>query len=224
MGEGQRKEERDSIGGGTGRSGAALQALSSEELARRSSAGCQASFGELVRRFGPRLLQFLRCRTNSLHDAEDLVQDTFVKAYTNIGQYHDSWRFSTWLFTIATRLANSHYRSSHRKPGIGYATADGTEVPDIVAQWENRQNLWALAGSMSKGQYQSLWLRYAEGMSIREIAKVMGKSQVNVRVLLYRARTNMAGKLQDARAEGEPTGGKQKRVKETLSCVKVEGA
>jgi RNA polymerase sigma-70 factor (ECF subfamily) len=224
MGEGQRKEGPDPIGSVIGRSGAELQALSSEELARRSSAGCRAAYSELVRRFGPRLLQFLQRRTNSLHDAEDLVQDTFIKAYTNIGRYRDSWRFSTWIFTIATRLANSHYRTSRYRPDLGRAEPDGADVPDVIARRESRQNLWALAGTLSKGQYQSLWLRYAEGMSIREIAKVLGKSQVNVRVLLYRARVNMAAKLQNTRAEGEQTGGKQERVKETLSCVKVEGA
>lgn len=210
-------------------SGPALQAVSSEELARRCSAGGgpeagRAAFGELVRRFGPRLLRFLRRRTNSVHDAEDLVQDTFVKAYTNIGRYRDSWRFSTWLFTIAARLANSRYRSLHCRREVGCAKADGIEMPDVLVRRESRQNLWALAGTLSKGQYQSLWLRYVEDMSISDIAKVLGKSQVNVRVLLYRARMNMAAKLHDARAEAELTDGTQKVAERELSCMKVEGA
>jgi RNA polymerase sigma-70 factor (ECF subfamily) len=55
-----------------------------------------------------------------------------------------------------------------------------------------------MAARLPEGQYQALWLRYAEEMPIKEIAKVMGKSQVCVKVLLYRARTSMAKLLEEA--------------------------
>lgn len=56
-----------------------LRALSAEELALRSQQGCQDSFTELVERDGVRLYQFLHNKTDNVHDAEDLVQDTFIK-------------------------------------------------------------------------------------------------------------------------------------------------
>ena len=165
-----------------------LQALTAEELARRSQGGCPAAFAELVERYGTRLFKFLRYKTNSPHDTEDLVQDTFVKAYENIHRYKDTWRFSTWLFTIAVRLANSHFRRSRPCQVLGEIESDDLEPPQRLVVQETHQSLWEMAGSLSQNQYQALWLKYAQDMSIKEIASVLRKSQVNVKVILYRAR------------------------------------
>lgn len=199
-----------------------LQALSAEELARRSQRGCRESFAELVARFGNRLFQFLHYRTGNAQDAEDLVQDTFVKAYENIHRYRDSWKFSTWLFTIAARLAYSHFRRARSFRMVGQIESGGLEPAQMVAEQETRQSLWALARDLSRNQYSALWLKYGQDMSIKEIAQVLRKSQVNVRVLLYRARINLAKKLRNAAVEDEVTDKTSSR--QTLSLMKVEGA
>jgi len=182
----------------------ALRASSSEELAWRSKEGCRASFGQLVERYSPGLLYFLSRRASSIQDAEDLVQDTFVRAFENIHRYRNTWKFSTWLFTIATRLAASHYR---RKQTAGEFSKAGSNEPmcpsTILLRREQRLSLWAQAMELSENQYQVLWLKYAEGMSVKEIAKVMGKSQISVKVLLYRARAGLAQRLQDKVVEGD---------------------
>ena len=179
-----------------------LRASSSEELAWQSKEGCRASFGQLVERYSPRLLYFLSRRTSSIQDAEDLVQDTFVRAFENIHRYRKTWRFSTWLFTIASRLAASHYR---RKQAAGELSRAGSNEPTcpstILLRREQRLSLWAQAMELSENQYQVLWLKYAEDMSVKEIAKVMGKSQISVKVLLYRAREGLARRLQDKLTE-----------------------
>ncbi len=199
-----------------------LRILSAEELARRSQQGCRASFAELVERYGMRLFNFLRYKTNSLQDAEDLVQDTFVRAYQNIHKYRNTWKFSTWLFTIATRLAYSHFRRSRSFLTVGQTESFGPEPGQMVEEQETQQNLWALARDLSRNQYQALWLKYVQDMSIKEIAGVMRKSQVNVKVLLYRARVNLAKRLQNVNVEKEAA--VHTSPKEVLSFMKVEGA
>lgn len=199
-----------------------LRALSAEELARRSQGGCRASFAELVERYGNRLFKFLSYKTNSPHDAEDLVQDTFVKAYENIHRYKDTWRFSTWLFTIAARLANSHFRRSKSCQVLGEIESDDLEPGHRLVVQETHQSLWVMAKNLSRNQYQALWLKYGQDMSIKEIAKVMRKSQVNVKVLLYRARVNLAKMLQNETVEKETAD--QTSQEEILSFMKVEGA
>jgi len=208
-----------------------LRALSAEELARRSQQqGCQASFAELVDRFGKRLFRFLCHRTGNAQDAEDLVQDTFVKAYRNIHRYQDSWKFSTWLFTIAARLANSHFRRSRSLRLVGQIESGNPGPGQMVEEQETRQSLWALAGDLSRNQYQALWLKYGQDMSIKEISHVLGKSQVNVKVILYRARVNLAKRLQKVTEETEsPAFGRNEAAeqtpsRQTLSLMKVEGA
>jgi len=91
-----------------------------------------------------------------------------------------------------------------------------------MAQQEEQQSLWAMARSLSTNQYRALWLRYAEDMSIKEIAKVLGKSQVSVRVFLYRARINLGQRLRNIAIEDEAAD--QTSSEETLSFMKVEGA
>src|SRR5262249_49655709 len=87
-----------------------LRALTPEDLADRAAAGSVESFGELVTRYELRLFNFLLRKRAWRTDAEALTQDALVRAWERIGSYDRRWRFSTWLFTIASRMAVSHYR------------------------------------------------------------------------------------------------------------------
>jgi RNA polymerase sigma-70 factor (ECF subfamily) len=182
------------------------RSLSVEELVRRCRDGCEQSFAEVVRRYSPRLLAFLLQKTHNAHDAEDLVQETFIKAYENIHRYNSRWKFSTWLFTIAARLAAGHHRRRKDLHGVGDVATDALNPADLAGRREARQNLWLLAASLSPNQYEALWLRYVQEMSIKEIAKVLSKSQVNVKVLLYRAKTNLIKKAQGASRQEQELG------------------
>jgi RNA polymerase sigma-70 factor (ECF subfamily) len=173
-----------------------LRNLDSEELAWRARQGCQASFAELVHRYAPRLHAFLRRKTRDRHEVEDLVQDTFIKAYQNLGRYDDSWKFSTWLFTIASRLAISQRRKKELRRTVPDSCAQVVD-DEMIDRREQQESLWAKAAELPDAQRQALWLRYAEDMSVKEIGTAMGKSQVCVKVLLYRARASLAKRLNE---------------------------
>lgn len=166
--------------------------LSDKELVSEVAAGSQTSFEELVARYSPRLFHFLRHKVSTEEDIEDLIQETFLKVFRNIGRYNPDFKFSTWLYTIAVRLAISSYRSNKTKDMTFVPVSSSPEPPEIVIQKEESQNIWILARALKKDQYEALWLRYAEDLSVKEIAKVMKKTQVYVRVLLHRARLNLA--------------------------------
>src|SRR6185503_19422644 len=76
-----------------------------EELALQARSGSMASFEKLVARFQYTLRNYLAKRTGSSEDAEDLAQETFLRAWRHIGSYDQRWRFSTWLFSIASNRA-----------------------------------------------------------------------------------------------------------------------
>lgn len=70
---------------------------------------------------------------------------------------------------------------------------------DLFAQQEDRQILWQLARQcLTENQFQALWLRYAEDMEVRQIAQVLGKTRVHVKVLLFRARQILGQQLNPA--------------------------
>lgn len=181
--------------------------LTPEELAVRAQDGSFVCFSELVTRFEIRLFNFLLRRVGTSADAEDLTQETFIRAWKNIHRYTPRWRFSTWLFTIGSRLASSHMRSAARtRAGVLYEV-EARRTPDpsgAMHRAEQRTRLWALAQrTLSADQHTALWLRYVDGLSIQEIAYILGKSQVGIRVSLFRAREALARHLQ---AEGESAG------------------
>lgn len=185
----------------------AIKQLTDEELALESGAGSHSSFEELVFRYTPRLNQFLRQKTADPLDAEDLTQETFIKAYRNIEKYDSRWKFSTWLYTIAVRTAVSHFRASRVRETVPLPLShslDSREHDDELIMQIDRRNLWLLARRLKPDQYDALWLRYTEEMTVKEIATVMKKSSVHVRVLLHRARANMAKLASQDQFSGTP--------------------
>jgi RNA polymerase sigma-70 factor (ECF subfamily) len=167
-----------------------------EDLACRAQAGSNSCFAELVRRYSMRLLRFVAQKVSHPQDAEDLVQDTFVKAYSNLGRYRKPYRFRTWLYTIASRLIIDHYRVSRKTmPLDDQMISPGASEPcELLAKWEETHNLWMAAKRLPPKQHDVMWLKYMEGMTICEIARVLQMTQINVRVSLHRARRHLAQK------------------------------
>ncbi len=178
---------------------------SDQQLAQRAQQGSVAGFEELVRRYQVPLLHFLRNRTRSTADAEDLVQDTLVRAYENLHRYRPTYRFSTWLFTIAHRISLNERRKRRLAggpDGIESVPAGGAEPEAAAIQKEQRAQLWDLAATiLSQSQITALWLYYVEEMSVAEIAKVLKRSRVATKTILFRARR----KLKPVLREVEPS-------------------
>jgi RNA polymerase sigma-70 factor (ECF subfamily) len=176
-----------------------------EELVRRARTGSSIDFEALVARYESPLYNFLLRRTASAEDAEEIAQDAFVRAWRKIASYDPRWSFSTWLFTLARRLAATRERT--RRP-----RADGGDALDGVSReldpsralstLEESTNLWSIVDRvLDRDQRSALWLRYAEDSSVAEIAEVLGRSAVSVRVMLYRARARLARHLEASRGE-----------------------
>ena len=205
-----------------------LDESSNEELAARAAAGSSSCFEALVHRLGPRLLRYLRQKLPDAHTAEDVLQETFLKVFRNLDRYDPSRSFATWLFTIATRLAVSYWRS--RRPTASMANVEpsapaGRGPLATAARREEQANLWATARRvLPESQFTALWLRYADDLPNPEIARVMGKSVGGVKVLLHRAcrkLTRRGGEIGPAghRAKGGRPGEYAVETGRGVSCV-----
>lgn len=169
---------------------------SPEELAQRSQAGCLESFEQLVGLYERQIFNFLRQRTRSEQDAEDLTQETFVKAYRSLPGYRPSMAFAPWLFVIARRCAASHFRSAVHFEELPADSEGGEENPSaLLEQKDEQKSLWKLVRTLKPMQAEAIWLRYAEGFSVAETARIMNTNRVYVKVLLHRARSNLARML-----------------------------
>jgi RNA polymerase sigma-70 factor (ECF subfamily) len=183
-----------------------LSAQTAEELAARAQAGSLPSFIELLGRFEGRIYNFLLRRVRLEADAEDLTQETFLRAWQNIQRYRPKYRFSTWLFTIASRLAVDHHRLKHRHwTGVSAkiqdtradrATSSEDDPAHLATMRQDEGSVWSLAAALlTCEQHSALWLRYAEDLTPKEIARVLDRTQIAVRVMLFRARETLAAHL-----------------------------
>jgi RNA polymerase sigma-70 factor (ECF subfamily) len=169
-------------------------AISAEELAARARAGCRGSFDELVARYRPRLVAFLARRLGDADAAEDVAQETLLRAYDHLERYDPSRPFSTWLFAIGKNVATNHAIARSRRDARHQG---GRPVDGEIAAAPIESDIWQRAASVLKPDtYRMLWLRYAQGLTVREIATELDRSTVAVKVMLFRARRRL---LQEVR-------------------------
>ena len=177
-----------------------------EELARQSQAGSLRAFDELVSRYESRVYAFALnfCRSDA--DARDVTQETFVRAFQALDRFDARAALAPWLFAIARRKSIDLLRAKSRRQG---QTAeenfelDGNDPAVLLERREEAENLWVLARNcLPVTQYQALWLRYAQEMSVAQIAVALGKTRAHVKVMLLRARRVLARELDGAKNRG----------------------
>jgi RNA polymerase sigma-70 factor (ECF subfamily) len=184
----------------------AVKNLTDEELASKVTTGSLPSFEELITRYSSRLYYFLRFRLRTDEDIEDLIQETFLKAFHNIDRFSPEHKFSTWLYTIAIRLAISRFRSEKKRSVSLDPSPSPPDPQDIVIQKEASQNIWHLASKLGEQQYEALWLHYGEDIPIKDMAKILNKKPITVRVLLHRARQNLGKRMERPITSGKLAG------------------
>jgi len=176
---------------------------SSEELIELAKSGRSDAFDRLVNIYSAQIYNYILRMVNNVHDAEDLTQITFIKAWDGLKDFKKDHSFLPWLFVIARRTVLNHLRS--HKHQVSQITQDQiehiaeTQVTNLY-QSEQIDHVWNCARSLPKKYFEVLWLKYAEGFSTSEISKITGIGNIHVRVLLYRARCLLIKKLKKFQA------------------------
>jgi RNA polymerase sigma-70 factor (ECF subfamily) len=167
-----------------------------EDLAREASKGDMVAFEALVRRRREGLVRFLASFSGNTSDAEDLAQETFLRAFRSLSRYDPRKPFLTWLFVIARRLAINFKRNRSRR-GESPLFEGETELPgNECATPSDSDSLWSSASKLlSPDAFRALRLHYGENMPVKEIAEVLGKTTTGTKVLLFRARRSLADQI-----------------------------
>jgi RNA polymerase sigma-70 factor (ECF subfamily) len=182
-----------------------LQAASEETLAppttqsadARLIADClqgdMSAFDEIVRSHTPRIFNYVLHMTRHRQDAEDIAQQTFIKAYTHLASFDPTRSFIAWLLTIARRTALNHFRSAKNFETVADDTAAADITPDRhLEKRDQLDTLWAQAKRvLSEREYEVLWLRYAEDRSLEETAAIIGLNQTHTKIIAFRARQRL---------------------------------
>src|SRR5688572_2862091 len=145
------------------------------ELVRAAANGNARAFEKIVHVYHRRVLNFLYQMTRQREDAEDLTQQTFVKAFQHVSRVDPERPIINWLLTIARRTALNHFRSARKWE---YATAElSSNEPSPARQLEHQdrvEQLWTRARRvLSRREFEVLWLRFGEELSTEETARVL---------------------------------------------------
>jgi RNA polymerase sigma-70 factor (ECF subfamily) len=185
----------------------------------RVLAGDEAAFATLIRRYEAKLQVYVTQIVGVAEEARDLVQETFIRVWRNLGSYDRSFRFSTWLFRIARNLAIDQLRR-RRAPVISLDQGEDDEGDELridpadlrrgpLGELANRELAQALAREIEHlpAAYQELvLLRHFVGLAYNEIADLKRMPLGTVKNKLFRAHSVLREALGDylSQVGGQP--------------------
>lgn len=155
----------------------------------------KGAFDQLVRKYQSQVRRFFLNQTCGDHElSDDLAQDTFIKAYTNLQSFKGAANFSTWLYRIAYNVFYDYIRS--QKP-----TSDIEEVA-LNATFSNEQqdigrkmDVYAALQQLKEAERTCITLFYMEEVEIKKISEITGMAEGTVKSHLSRGKEKMANYL-----------------------------
>jgi RNA polymerase sigma-70 factor (ECF subfamily) len=141
-------------------------------------------------------------------EAKDVVQETFLRTWENLYRYKFEYKFSTWIYTIATRLCLDVLKKPHHKIMPKEANEQLYKLSssdDVERKFENEelvQIIHALTSGLSPKQKSVFVLHYFEEQDTAEIEKITGLSPQKIKSNLYVAKQNILSKLKSINYDG----------------------
>lgn len=153
--------------------------------------GDEQAWQALCERHEPQVRAVAHARLRDHHAAEDVVQETMLRAWTRLHQVADADRLAAWLKTIAANVAIDHVRRHRATAPLSAAHDRPAPLPshdDVVVAREEAERLHTQLGRLRDIDRRALWQRDGHGVPVRELADDLGMTTGSVRVLLSRAR------------------------------------
>ena len=186
-----------------------------EALVERARAGDLEAFESLVARYQDRVYNYVLRMIYDPMEAQDVAQDTFVRAWQGLPRFRGASSFQTWLYRIASNLAIDAARSRKRRGLVTVSLDEPVEgidaselehdLPDdertgpaeALEQQELRQYVWAGIGELSNKLRPVIVLADLQGLSYGEIAGILGCPVGTVKSRLFNARSQLRDKLKE---------------------------
>lgn len=171
-------------------------------------AGDNDAFGILVERYQTKIYNLALRMCGNEDDAFDLAQESFLRAWRNLGSFQFESAFSTWLFRLCSNICLDFLRAKKRRAAVSLTMTDDEgeenqlEVPDpgktpeeAVLAAEDRELLTRALNELPADQREILTLRAIDDLSYSEIARILNLQEGTVKSRLSRARTALRKKL-----------------------------
>ena len=174
---------------------------SDQQLVERVKAGDKRAFDLLVLKYQHKIISLVGRYVKDHHEAMDVSQEAFIKAYRALANFRGDSQFYTWLYRIAINTAKNYLVSRSRRPpdvdveaneygdyGSADVMADVDTPENLMARDQLQDKVFATLDKLPEDLKTALTLREFEGMSYEEIAQVMDCPVGTVRSRIFRAR------------------------------------
>jgi RNA polymerase sigma-70 factor (ECF subfamily) len=185
-------------------------------LVREAQRGNRPAFEELVRHYDQAVLRLAMHLTGSEHEAQDIYQEAFLKAYKNLGRFRFECSFYTWIYRIVTNLCLDSIRKKQvRKEDAPVATAADGEVYDVLAQVADARSganpekdlmRRELGGKIAKAlekltprERMVFELKHYQGLKLRTVGEMLNTTEETAKNTLFRATQKLRGALAEMR-------------------------
>ncbi|MDA2924720.1 sigma-70 family RNA polymerase sigma factor [Acidobacteria bacterium AH-259-G07] len=184
--------------------------ISGEELddaVSRAKKGSVQAFQKLYEHYGRKILNYIYRMTGSREEAEDLTQDTFILAYTNLSSLKENIKFQSWLFRIAQNNVYQKYRGK-RPPMDSIQQEETPELSDVqklatpqispedrVLSKELEQVIEQVISQLPDKYKEVFVLSAIHKLSYKEISEIVGRSLASVKSDIHRARVEVRDKI-----------------------------
>ena len=185
-------------------------------LIREAQRGNRAAFEELVRHYDQAVLRLALHLTGTEHDAQDVYQDAFLKAYKNIGSFRFECSFYTWIYRIVTNLCLDHLRKKNVRKEDAPVVKDASggefdllnQVPDGRAGANPERDLMRrqlgarISGALEKltpRERMVFELKHYHGLKLRTVGEILHTTEETAKNTLFRATQKLRGQLADMR-------------------------
>lgn len=170
-----------------------------EELVEKIRSQNNELYAEIVRRYQQKLYRYLRYLTNRPHEAEDLLQDVFIKVYRNLFGFDTKRKFSSWIYRIAHNEGLNFLKKAARKNQVSLENADFSleseddSIEDTFSKKEIRGMVKECLDELETKYREPLVLYYFEDKSYREIGDILRIPPKTVGTFIFRGKRILKG-------------------------------
>ena len=163
--------------------------------------GSDEAVEKLVDLYYDGLTLYISGIVGDLHASEDIAQDVFVRLVTKKPSFNGRSSFKTWLYAIGRNLARDYLRKAKRQGVLplenGVSSDETEDVEQSYIKNEEYISLYRGLRLLKEEYRQALWLTYFEGMSVKEVARIMNRSESSVTALISRGKFALRKSITD---------------------------
>ncbi len=184
----------------------AIVQVPDQELISRCQQGDLDAFGQIYARYERVVYRYAYHMLGDPDDADDVKQDTFLKAYRTLPGFRGECSLLTWLLKVAGNLCRDRHKTRTRRGEIALLPEMAAELPDmsdlggdparLLERKDLHQSLYRVLAALPEGQKELIVLRDVQGLSYQQIADVLNCSVASVKLRLFRARRGFRDRME----------------------------